>query len=167
MINLTIQGNVELTQQFDPNIKQVARNLAQINRWCGDTKHPFSVAQHSILVSYLVPPAFALEALLHDATEAYLGDLPAPVKKLCPDYQRLEDFFRINIARQYGIPRVISPDVAYADRLAAQIEDDMLRNGEVFDGSIPAHMRAKWALVPSYTDGMNAFLKRFKELYEA
>lgn len=164
MINLTIQGNVELTEPFEPNIKQIARNLAQINRWCGDTKHPFSVAQHSILVSYLVPPAFALEALLHDATEAYLGDLPAPVKAICPDYQRLESFFYINIARHYGLPHVTNPDVAYADRMAAAIEDDMLRKGEVFDGSIPADMRAKWALVPSYTDGMNAFLKRFKEL---
>lgn len=164
MINLTLQGNIELTEPFEPNIKQIARNLAQINRWCGDTKHPFSVAQHSILVSYLVPPAFALEALLHDATEAYLGDIPAPVKNVLPDYQRLELTVWSSISSEYRLPLVTNPDVAYADRMAAAIEDDMLRKGEVFEGSIPADMRAKWALVPSYTDGEELFLKRFREL---
>jgi uncharacterized protein len=62
-------------------IEDIAHALAQKNRFTGHAKFPYSVAQHSVLVSRLVPAAFALPALLHDAAEAYLPDLAAPIKR--------------------------------------------------------------------------------------
>jgi hypothetical protein len=58
----------------------VADALAKINRFCGHTDLPYSVAQHSVHVAAMVPERLRRHALLHDAHEAVLGDIPAPVK---------------------------------------------------------------------------------------
>lgn len=66
------------------SIDDIAHHLSQINRFNGATSRPYSVAQHSIYVSMLVPDEIALFGLLHDAHEAYLGDLNTPLKNaLC------------------------------------------------------------------------------------
>jgi len=68
------------------DIGDIALGLSRQYRFNGHTTTPYTVAQHSVVVSYLVPAEHALQALLHDAAEAYIGDLPSPVKKLCPDF---------------------------------------------------------------------------------
>lgn len=71
---------------FDPApeeilIEDIAWNLARLARFVGATAgEPYSVAQHSWLVSTLVPAPLALGGLLHDAEEAYFCDLPRPIK---------------------------------------------------------------------------------------
>lgn len=105
-----------------PRIETIAHALSNINRWTGHTSRPFSVAQHSLLVSHLVPPEFALGALLHDATEAYLGDIAAPLKSLLPEYQRLESSHWGWIAEAFRLPRDMSPEVKYADMQALALE---------------------------------------------
>ncbi len=67
----------------DVDIRDIAHALAAVNRFNGHTREPYSVAQHSVLVSYQFDnddPSVALLALLHDASEAYLGDIPRPLK---------------------------------------------------------------------------------------
>lgn len=67
----------------DVDIVDIAHALAAVNRFNGHTREPYSVAQHSVLVSYEFDtddPNVALLALLHDASEAYLGDIPRPLK---------------------------------------------------------------------------------------
>ena len=59
----------------------IGHALSQINRWNGHTSHPWSVAQHSIVVASIVDPQHTLWALLHDASEAYLTDVPRPLKR--------------------------------------------------------------------------------------
>ena len=73
-------------QQFNvPCIEEVAHALAQINRFTGHARRPYSVAEHSMLVATIAAgegasPVQQLAALLHDAHEAYVGDLASPAK---------------------------------------------------------------------------------------
>lgn len=68
----------------------IAHSLSQQCRFNGHTKLFYSVAEHCVLASLHVPERFALHALLHDAAEAYIGDMPKPVKDLFPEFSRLE-----------------------------------------------------------------------------
>jgi|GEM_PF-2522502 len=62
------------------HVLDIAHGLAMQCRFNGATRQFYSVAQHSVLVSYLVAPEHALHALLDDAHEAYLGDLVTPLQ---------------------------------------------------------------------------------------
>lgn len=157
-------GLHDLTAEtFTPDIYLIAQNLSHVNRWTGNTPVPFSVAQHSLLVSYLVPPRFALEALLHDATEAYLGDIAAPLKELLPEYKRLEKAHQSVISAEFGVPEVMNPDVKYCDNLSQRIENTFLRNRIECDADKYSEV---WESLPAYgEETRRAFLRRFKELY--
>jgi 5'-deoxynucleotidase YfbR-like HD superfamily hydrolase len=87
----------------DIDIRDIAHSLARINRYNGHTKESFSVAQHSVLVSRLLPQAYRLFGLLHDAGESYLGDCITPVKKLFREfYEPLEENVMAAVAERFG-----------------------------------------------------------------
>lgn len=78
-------------------IADIAHHLAQINRFCGATFRPYSVAEHSLLVEEIFCREFAADvqgrfaALMHDAHEAYVGDLITPAKAMAgPAWAHLE-----------------------------------------------------------------------------
>jgi hypothetical protein len=98
---LTAGGNEIDLQYVKANnvvLTDIAHSLAQLNRFNGHAKRPYSVAEHSLLVLEIVEQLFApasvhcrLVALLHDAHEAYVGDLTTPTKQLVGDsWNRLE-----------------------------------------------------------------------------
>lgn len=64
----------------DVRIEDIAHQLALTNRFRGATRDPYSVAQHCVLVAEHLPKRLKLAGLMHDAPEAYLGDVSAPVK---------------------------------------------------------------------------------------
>lgn len=111
---------------FAISIFDIANALSRICRFSGNTPKFYSVAEHSIRVSKLVPDHMALEALLHDATEAYLGDVPAPVKNMLPDYKEVEERFQNAIDIRFGLPALQSPEIKMADYQMLLIENQEL-----------------------------------------
>lgn len=85
----------------------------------------WTVFQHSCLVEGLCSMGCWREALLHDATEAYMRDLPTPLKQLLPDYQRIERELDLVIRKKFNLPEEMSKEVKQADRWALKIEAAM------------------------------------------
>lgn len=85
------------------HILDIAHALANQCRFGGHVSSFYSIAEHSVHCSYLVPRQYALTALLHDASEAYLVDIPRPLKAMLPEYCKIEDRVMRNIARVFGI----------------------------------------------------------------
>jgi hypothetical protein len=106
---------------FTPCIETIAQSLAFTNRYNGSIG-TYSVAQHSVLVSRQLPPELRLAGLLHDAPEAYLGDMAAPLKAYCPDFVKLEKFYHDQLDAYFGI-ETRHPDVTLADRFMFNTED--------------------------------------------
>jgi 5'-deoxynucleotidase YfbR-like HD superfamily hydrolase len=114
--------NYENIKPESIDIEDIAHALSNICRFNGHLMQFYSVAQHSVFVSTLVAPAIALEALLHDAAEAYLCDVPNPLKQLLPDYQRIESQVHAAICDKFNIPAKPSPEVKTADLIALATE---------------------------------------------
>lgn len=118
---------IDLTtfKEHDVRIPDIAHALSLINRFTGHSKAPYSVAQHSVMVSRLTKPEHALCGLLHDASEAYLGDVATPLKTLLPGYRELEEQVQHAIAKAFGLPWPMPADVKEADvrALAAEKRD--------------------------------------------
>jgi len=98
-------------------IEDIAHALSNLCRFAGHTSHFYSVAQHSVLVSQIVPFEHAFWGLLHDATEAYLVDLPRPVKRsaFLEGYRQLEHRLEEVIAERFGLAQPIPEEVKRAD----------------------------------------------------
>ncbi len=88
---------------LDINIVDIANSLSRQCRFNGNTNRFYSVCQHSILVSNIINPVFAVEGLLHDSTEAYIGDIVSPIKSFLPEFQKIESILWKSICRKYGL----------------------------------------------------------------
>lgn len=110
-------------QFFDPlnpedytyNIDEIATALSNLCRYTGHVNSFYSVAEHSVLVSRSVPDTHRLAALLHDASEAYLGDMARPVKQLFPRYKQLEESCQKEIFKQFNLDWPMHESIHEAD----------------------------------------------------
>ena len=89
----------------DIDIRDIAHALSLVNRYGGHTPTPYSVAEHSLYVAEYVAARHGrpLRALLHDASEAYLGDMVRPVKHQLPEFQAAEDRLQAVIEERFGL----------------------------------------------------------------
>lgn len=97
--------------EFD--IFDIAHGLANVCRYAGQCRSFYSVAEHSILVSEIVP-SFAFEALMHDAAEAFIGDITRPLKALLPEY-------RESNKRSNPLSRIVSVWILQANRSSKRL----------------------------------------------
>ncbi len=84
-------------------IDDIAHALALVNRFGGHTVSPYSVAQHSVIVSRLVAPQYKLQALLHDAHEAYIGDVVRAMKEMFPQIRDLQHLIDEHIFAAFNV----------------------------------------------------------------
>lgn len=119
---------------FDPRPEDihwpdVVIHLSRICRY-GGALHPgisgiYSVAQHSVLAHDAAPSELKLEALLHDAHEAFVGDMISPMKRDLPDYADLERLNELVLRKAAGLQKRKSPEVKEIDRrlYATEVRD--------------------------------------------
>lgn len=106
----------------DIDIRDIAHSLSHQCRFAGHTKKFYSVAQHCIFTMKKVSDENRLEALLHDASEAYLLDIPTPIKKQLTGYAEAEERIMKLVAEKFGFNWPMSEDVKAADRIMLQEE---------------------------------------------
>jgi hypothetical protein len=153
------------------DIRDIAHALSLVCRWNGQIKQHFSVAAHSIVVSNMVPVEHALCALLHDASEAYLPDMPSPIKSLLPDFRRLEDAVQQAVAQKFSLQWPFPQPVHEADVRCRHAEYFYLRGDPSIDLP-PFHLvpnGRELAMVARFMEEPpdvieQAFLMRYEEL---
>jgi len=113
----------------DVDLGDIAHALSHANRFTGHTYAPWTVAQHSLLVSELCwyetrDNEVALHGLFHDAAEAYVGDISSPLKTICQDIVAVHNRIQGVIAERFRLlpAELHSPVVHKADQLALALE---------------------------------------------
>lgn len=118
------------------DIGDIAHGLAYQCRFNGQVSRFYSVAQHSILVASILPDQLKLAGLLHDAAEAYLGDIVQPLKQFLPEFERIEGMFMTVIGDRLGIKLDHHPEVKHADLVALATEKRDLLPREKSDWAV-------------------------------
>jgi uncharacterized protein len=149
-------------------IEDVARGLSNICRFTGQARAFYSVAQHSVMVSRIVPLKHARAGLMHDAAEAYIGDVSAPLKNLLPDYRTIEARVERVVLEAFGLQLPLPEEVKRADLVMLATEKRDL---------MPAGAAGTWGLLKGISplpepivplapkEAERLFLDRWTELF--
>ncbi len=170
---------------MDIEVEDIAHGLARVARWNGQTvgDHPFSVAQHSVVVEEIaahispgLAPKWRLAALLHDAAEYVIGDMISPFKAaLGFDYRQFETRLEQAIHIRFGLPTVtplpIKALIKDADRACAFFEATQLAGFETMEalslfGQAPRGYALTIDPLPP-PEAEQRYLQRFHVLSEA
>lgn len=104
------------------HIEDIAHALSHLCRFNGHVSRHYSVAQHCYHVSTIAAKEHAAVALMHDATEAYYGDVTRPLKQLLPEYKHLEaDCWRV-IAKRFSLPIQMPREISTYDMILLATE---------------------------------------------
>lgn len=128
-------------------IEDIAHALSNTCRFAGHSLVFYSVAEHSVLVASLLTTEDALAGLMHDAAEAYIGDMPRPIKRgpgleqYCKAEKEIERALAIRFNLSYPADGW-SQEVKWADDLALAIEKKLIMADEP----------APWGTLPDPTD---------------
>lgn len=174
-------------EPMDPNptkivIEDIAHALSNLCRFTGHTREFYSVAQHSVIASHaitelpeikdrvdgaMVAQQFARAALLHDASEAYLVDVPSPIKPHLLGYEKIE----IEVSRAIAFKFNLEPDdfhhplIKWIDRkMLATEARDLMGGGESLWSELLDPLDE--VIVPwSPKIAKHAFMTRYRELF--
>ena len=161
-----------LAPQLDQiHIDDIALGLANVCRFGGQISRWYSVAEHSVHVAEMVPPDLRMIALLHDAAEAYIGDVTTPLKlELGDAYREIEHRLSLVIGEKFGLGSALAflpQQVKDADRSLCVSERDLLQTA-------PANWGHEYELVIRYPkltccypepySARLAFMHMFREL---
>ena len=168
---LTMTGKRVYLPGCEPDsidINDIARALSMAPRFAGHMDRFYSVAEHSVNVSKIVGDdvEIQIQALMHDATEAYLCDIPSPFKPLLTNYKELEaDLWRA-VCIRFGIREQMYPEVKIADMRMLMTEKDHLKKGSApFSDYYEEFSRVPFDDIHrNPQSGEAAFLHRFSEL---
>ena len=153
-------------QPEDVFIADIAHALANICRFGGHCLQFYSVAQHSIIVSELVPSEYELWGLLHDSAEAYLGDVIRPIKSEMIEYRDAEYKVLDIILRRFGLSYPEPKEVRTADiiSLITEKRDVMAVSQEKWNVGIDVAPMKKIIIPMSPIEAEIKFLERFEIL---
>lgn len=167
---------------FDIEIEDIARGLARVARWNGQTTgyNAFSVAEHSVIVEELLTelypdsmPEQRLTALLHDAAEYVIGDMISPFKNaLGLDYKsfevRLDEAIHLRFGLPAKMPAALKKRIKRCDIYCAWFEATQIAGFEKDEANTlfkrpPKGLSLTLSPLP-VREAEQAFLKRFEEL---
>ncbi len=155
----------------DIDLVDIAHGLSLNNRFNGATIFPYSVAQHSMLMTHVVPYEHRRVALLHDAAEAYLPDVHSLLKDQLGGWRELEGRVQRAIFRAFGVDdeevEACRVTVKEADlRLLATEKKELMRYNphpwEILQGVEPLPL----AIFPiHWKEVKQDFLRKFEEVF--
>lgn len=151
----------------DIDIVDIAHALSMKCRFTGHCRDFYSVAQHSVLVSRLVPPEHALWGLMHDAAEAYLPDVARPIKALLVGFSDIEARVMRCVAERFSMPADEPACVKAADtRLLLAEKRDLMPPGPDWGEWADAVVDVPCATIHAWTQraAEDIFLRRFADL---
>ena len=166
-------GRVFPLEPFDINaihIEDIAHALSMLCRFNGHCRKFYSVAEHSVHVSHEIAPRLALLGLMHDAAEAYLGDVPTPMKNRLPAFSEAEDHLMELVSHTFGfdLPSSGSDDKLELKRADMQLladEKEMLTRQEPKPWpGLPAAHKVERIKSWSPAEAKQQFLARFGDL---
>jgi hypothetical protein len=160
----TVSGNY--VNVFDPDpdtitIEDIAHSLSNQPRFGGHLPNFYSVAQHSLECSKLIKHEEKFAALMHDASEAYLLDMPSPIKRELSNYKDIENNLMNVIAKKFGFTYPLSEEVKIIDQIMMVNEWEYLMLG-----SIKLDSKGNRVMFNCYKPGYvrDSFLNAFKQL---
>jgi hypothetical protein len=108
------------------SIIDIAHALAHSCRYGGQCLRFYSVAEHSVHIFNLVKQENKLAGLMHDASEAYLVDIPRPIKPFLKNYKELEDRVMIAVSSKFKFEYPMPDEVKFFDN--AMLTDERSQN---------------------------------------
>jgi len=122
---LTMSG--KLISLYNPQvdkicIEDIAHGLGNLCRFGGQVSKFYSVAEHSVHCCRIAPDHLKLVALMHDATEAYLIDLPRPIKVQLAQYRDFEDKLAVAIFERFGLDIDLLAEIKSVDNHMLTVE---------------------------------------------
>jgi hypothetical protein len=98
------------------DLQDIAYQLSRIPRYNASSEPIWTVAQHSILLTYIVPNPYKPWALFHDSAEAYIGDIYTDLKQLFPELKQIEHNILEKVAQKFGLsfdPEIVYPQLVH------------------------------------------------------